>query len=126
MSIDTPNTLSPEWFQTALKSLCEIEEHAAEYEDPEEGDVAPTAVVFGAVKEFLNLLNKDAEIKLETPRFFVSPAGQIVLGFGNKTRSLDIRFSPELHYYFKDATAPTKEGERAADAVALAHKHFRL
>lgn len=116
----------PEWYTAALKKLGEIEEHADEYEDPEEGDKAPTPVIFTAVRAFLTTLKAQDYGTLEVPRMFVSPDGQILVSYGDKKRGLDIRFSPELFYYFKHTTqAPKeKEGDNQADVLLLISKHF--
>lgn len=118
--------LSPEWFQAAWKNLELIENNADAYEDPEEGDKAPSKEVFEAVKGFLNTLKDVGDTKLEEPRFFVSPNGQIVVAFGSKKRSLDIRFTPNVYFYFKDSQLAPATGDNMNDAVQLTSKYFRI
>ena len=116
--------ITPEWFKSAWKNLELLQENASAYEDPEEGDKAPTAEVFEAVKTFLRKLGEPGSPNLEEPRFAVSPNGQIVLAFGSKKRSLDVRFTPQVHYFFKDAETGVTSGEEMAPAIELAQKYF--
>ena len=88
--------VSPEWYTASCKNLALIEQNADDYEDPEEGDRAPSREVFDAVRTFLIALSNEGDIKLEEPRMFVSPNGHIVLTYGNKSKSIDIRFAPEV------------------------------
>ncbi len=130
-SINLPNmqsetTNNPEWFLVASKALQEIREHAADYEDEEEGDKAPSEAVFEAISLFLNELLKKGGAKLEQPHIFVSPNGQMVLTYGNKTKSIDIRFSPEVHFYFKGTKPVPVEGDGLANAVLLVSEHFKV
>jgi hypothetical protein len=118
---------NPEWFLTACKKLAEIEENAADYEDPEEGDKAPTKEVFDAVRAFLTAVkNVGGEAKLEVPHMFVSPSGNMVLTYGNKTASIDLRFSPEVFFSFKKGDAAPVKGEGLANVVGLVGRHFRV
>lgn len=118
--------VSPEWYTAACKNLALIEQHAADYEDAEAGDKAPTKEVFTAVRDFLNLLRKKHEQKLDEPRMFVSSEGHLLLSYGNKNQSLDLRFDPALSYFFQHSEHPPASGSKTADAVQLLCKHFRV
>ena len=117
--------VSPEWFELTLKKLDRLEAHAEDYEDKEEGDIAPTKEVFEAVREFLKHL-RDKNEKLEEPRLVVSPNGHIVVVFGGKKRSLDVRFTPKCYFYFKDNNEAPTTGEKLDGAVELAAKYFKI
>lgn len=118
--------VSPEWYTAACKNLALIEENAADYEDPEEGDKAPSEEVFTAVRAFLNLLRNKHEDKLEEPRMFVSSNGHLLLCYGNKNQSLDLRFDPNLSFFFQHAEKPPASGSEVADAIELLCKYFRV
>jgi hypothetical protein len=118
----------PEWYTTASKNLATIEDHAADYEDPEEGDKAPTADVFEAVRRFLiQLRNVAGSDKLDEPKIFVSPNGHLILTYSHPTSPtrLDIRFTPRVHYHLQlQDTNITGSGN--AEAVELTHQRFRI
>ena len=124
--MEASETLDLDWFESSLKKLAEIEEHAGDYEDEEEGDKAPGPEMFDAVKSFLKTVKAKVDAKLETPRFFVSPNGSLLVTFSNKKCELDIRFSPELHLYYKDSAGKITEGASALDALDLIKKHFKV
>ena len=117
--------LSPEWYELTLKKLDKLEARAEDYNDPEEGDVAPSKDVFKSVREFLEHL-RDKNEKLEEPRLVVSPNGHIVVVFGSKKRSLDVRFTPSCYYYFKDSTEAPATSAGVDGAVELAVKYFKI
>lgn len=117
--------LSPEWYELTLKKLDKLEARAEEYNDPDEGDVAPNKDVFKAVREFLERL-RDTNEKLEEPRLVVSPNGHIVVVFGSKKRSLDVRFTPNCYFYFKDSTEAPATSDGVDGAVELAAKYFKI
>lgn len=116
--------VSPEWYAIANKNLAEIEAHAAEYEDPEEGDVAPQKPVFDAVRAFLTTLNAEGKPAFEVPRMFVSPAGHLVLAYGNKDKGVDLRFAPEVEFFFKGTGLDPVNGTGVPEAIKLVLKHF--
>jgi hypothetical protein len=117
--------LSPEWFDLTSKKLDHLEATKDDYNDPEEGDKAPTKEIFQVVRDFLGML-RDKNEKLEEPNLFISPNGHIVVVFGTKKRSLDVRFTPEAHYYFKDSSEAPSSGKGVEGAVELAFKYFRI
>ncbi len=118
--------VSPEWYTAACKNLAVIEEHAADYEDPSEGEKAPTKEIFDAVKTFFNTLRGKGEDKLEEPRMFVSHEGHLLLSYGNKKQNLDIRFEPTLSYFFHHAENGPSSGSEHTGAVELVIKYFRI
>lgn len=124
--MEASEKLDVDWFETSLQKLSEIEANADDYVDEEEGDKAPDAEIFNAVKSFLKTVKNKIDVALETPRFFVSPNGSILVTFSNKKCELDIRFSPELHLYYKDSAGKVTEGASALDAIDLIKKHFKI
>lgn len=116
--------VSADWYAIANKNLAEIEEHAADYEDPEEGDVAPPKPVFDAVRAFLSDLNLEGKPTFEVPRMFVSPAGHLVLAYGNKDKGVDLRFAPEVEFFFKGNGLEPVNGKGIPAAIKLVLKHF--
>lgn len=124
--MEASEKLDVDWFETAGQKLAEIEANADDYADEEEGDKAPDAEIFNAVRTFLKTVKSKIDAPLETPRFFVSPNGSILTTFSNKKCELDIRFSPELHLYYKDSAGKVTEGASALDAIDLIKKHFKL
>ena len=117
---------SPEWYEAAIKALEEIEANKEDYVDEEEGDVAPSDEIFAVVRKFLAALITDEGEKMETPRMFVSPNGNIILTFGNKKKGLDVRFSPEVASFFKVENAAEKTGKTFDDAVKFALTNFKV
>jgi hypothetical protein len=115
-----------DWFAGANQKLATIEEHRLEYEDEEEGDKAPPPEVFAAAKQFLEALHGNGDNKFDEPRMFVAPNGNLVLAFGNKTRGFDIRFAPEVTFFYKTGDHPNQTGTGVADAVKVLNKHFQL
>jgi hypothetical protein len=117
---------SPEWYQAAIKTLEEIEIHRAEYEDEEEGDVAPSDEIFASVRKFLAALITEDGPTLETPRMFVSPNGNIILTYGGKEKVLELRFSPDVFSSLKLKAQAEKNGKTMEDAVQFARAHFQV
>jgi hypothetical protein len=117
---------APKWFQAASNNLSKIEANKAAYEDLEEGVKAPSDEIFGSVNVFLVTLSKNVEGELEEPRITVSPNGHIGLSFGGKKRSLDVLFTPKVHFYFKDELQGENSGNNRSLAAELAVKYFRL
>lgn len=119
------NGANPKWYTTACEKLAEIEQNAEDYEDPEEGDKAPSPEIFVAIKNFFDVLKKEAKSGVQDPRMFVSPAGVIVVTFGDKAKGIDIRFSPEIFFLYKPSEkAKSEEGDRMSDAIQLVAKNF--
>lgn len=114
------------WYQAAKASLADIETNECAYQDAEEGDKAPTEIVFEATKAFLEKLSQEGNFEMEQPRINVSPNGHLGLSFGDKKRSLDVLFTPEVHFFFKDELVESISGECDTTAINLATKYFRL
>lgn len=118
--------VSPEWFTAAWKNLELIEANAPAYADAECGDKAPPKEVFDAVRTFFTALRNTSIPKLEQPRISVSPHGQIVLTYGNQTRTMVVRFAPCLSYYFNHADQGPVKGDCMNDAVDLVSRYFGI
>lgn len=118
--------ISPEWYTSTLMKLKAIEENASDYEDLEYGDKAPSPEVFQAVRAFLDDLQKKGDKKLEQPNIFISPNGQILLTYGDKKRSIDIRFSPEIFFFFKHPEHELVTGSCVKEAITLVCSFFRI
>ena len=121
--------VNPESFQKVWDNLDLIEASMGDYEDPDDGDTAPSQEVFAAVREFLVLLRgacaRANDTKLETPSLFVS-SGDIVLTLVNRSnRNMNVRFTPEVRFDFFDSEAGPIAGQSMQHAVELAAKYFR-
>ncbi len=120
-----PDEVSVDWFTAACKNLALIEEHAADYEDPEVGDKAPSKETFSSVRDFLNLLQVKNNTHLAEPRMFVSSEGHLLLSYDNQNQSLDLRFAPAISYYFEHSADAPLSGCKPRDAVDLICKYFQ-
>jgi hypothetical protein len=117
---------TPKWFKSLSSNLSKIESNRAAYEDLEEGVVAPSEEVFFAAREFVRILGQHPDVNLEEPRITVSVNGQLGLAFGGPKRSLDVLFTPKVHFYFKDTTIGEDSGEDPRKAIELVTTYFRL
>lgn len=125
--LNYPDPVSPDWFVNASKNLALIETNAADYDHPEEGDKAPSKEVFVNVRSFLDVLRASGAARLDVPRIFVSPTGQLVLTFGDKEKSLDVRFTAtEILFYFKHPDQPPIKGNEQSAVVQLILKYFHV
>jgi hypothetical protein len=50
----------------------------------------------------------------------------MVLTYGNKTKSIDIRFGPAVFFVFKTDKASPVTGEGMTNTVNLVTRHFRV
>ncbi len=117
---------TPKWFKSLSSNLSRIESNRAAYEDLDEGAVAPSEEVFFAAREFVKILGQNPDVNLEEPRITVSVNGQLGLAFGGQKRSLDVLFTPKVHFYFKDTTIGEESGEDPRKAIELVTTYFRL
>lgn len=117
--------ISPEWYTSAAKNLAAIEANAADYECPEEGEKAPPTACFKAVREFFKVL-RDTDEKLEEPRIFVSNEGHLLLSYGRKDRSIDLRFTPQASFHFRHENNGHQTGASLEKAKELVLEYFRI
>ena len=117
---------NPEWYTAAWNTLSRIERNASDYEDLDEGDQAPSTEVFEAVRAFLNVLKGDGSLKVEEPRMSVSPNGHLVLTYGDSCRSLNVRFTPTVFFFFKHPEMASIKGNGPSGAIVLIAKYFRI
>lgn len=117
---------APKWFQSLSLNLHKIEENKAAYEDPDEGVVAPSEEIFEIAKSFISRLGTFSDLELEEPRISVSANGHLGLAFGGAERSLDVLFTPKVHFYFKHSTVGEESGNGCDKAVDLITRYFRI
>jgi len=115
----------PSWFTSASRSLELIEENIGDFENDER--IAPTPEVIQAVREFLKVLDGQVstDFNITEPKLFVSPNGHIVATLGSRPKTLNVRFTPETTFLFKDPDLGTSKGKGLDAAIKLVVEHFQ-
>jgi hypothetical protein len=116
----------PRWFQSLTSNLNKIEENKSAYEDLEEGMQAPSDEVFKAAHRFVDELGKFVDLNIEEPRINVSVNGKLGLAFGGQSRSMDVLFTPKMHFYFQDSVKGSNSGEGSGEAIRLVTENFAI
>lgn len=100
------------WYIEISRCLEILKTHRLDYEDLENGCIAPTIDIFRALERFIDVIK---DYNIDHPKLFVSPNGPIHLFFGESYTTfpnLNVVFRPD-HVDYCLYTEDTKE--RATD-----------